>query len=222
MTANGRTWTLRAPCAFWLYPGPVFHYGPDGSWDELFLSYRDPQPDELRRRGYFNPDDPVWDIADSTAICAHFRTLQRMDRNGIGPGTTDRIDRICESLLLECSLGRTATAPTASRAVHAVMLELSSRPGALHAPEAMARRLGVPPSTFRRQWKRETGMSPTQWLERFRLQESCRLLQDTDLPISAIADQLGFASAAYFARRFRCFVGSSARTFRKTHRISPW
>ena len=45
-----------------------------------------------------------------------------------------------------------------------------------------------------------------------------RLLESTDLNISAVAEQTGFASAAHFRRVFRETMGTGPLQYRKSHR----
>jgi len=67
----------------------------------------------------------------------------------------------------------------------------------------LAARLRLHRSSFTRQFTEEHGLSPSQYLIRLRLGHALSLLQQTALPIKAIAHRCGFSSANYFARTFR-------------------
>ena len=58
-------------------------------------------------------------------------------------------------------------------------------------------------------FKTETGMSLQQYLIRMKLQSSIYLLMDTDLPISLIAQQVGYGSTAAFCKAFRNMYGKA-------------
>lgn len=70
-----------------------------------------------------------------------------------------------------------------------------------------------------RVFKKATGLSPIAYLSRCRAERAASLLLRTDLPIAAIADQIGWTDQNYFARRFRAHFGISATEYRA--RFSP-
>ena len=54
-----------------------------------------------------------------------------------------------------------------------------------------------------RVFKRVQKMSPVQYLTRFRLEQSLKLLSSTELNVQEIAQQVGFGTGSYFTERFR-------------------
>lgn len=62
--------------------------------------------------------------------------------------------------------------------------------------------------------KQVYGMTPLEYLNRYRLEQAKLLLLRTDWPIAHIAEQVGFDLAAYFTRRFTDHVGLSPRQYR--------
>lgn len=77
-----------------------------------------------------------------------------------------------------------------------------------------AKNLGVTPTHLSRACRESSGRPALEILKERRHFEACRLLRDTDIPISDIARQTGFASAAYFTRAFRSSTGKSPSEFR--------
>jgi AraC-like DNA-binding protein len=75
--------------------------------------------------------------------------------------------------------------------------------------------VGLSPSAFSRLFRRTTGMTFTQFLNRVRLGQAARLLQETDHVISEIAINSGFENLSNFNRRFRERYGRSPREYRK-------
>jgi AraC-like DNA-binding protein len=55
-------------------------------------------------------------------------------------------------------------------------------------------------------------------LDEARQERACRLLRETDTPIHAIAERLGFADASNFSRCFRRWCGVTPRDFRAARR----
>lgn len=81
---------------------------------------------------------------------------------------------------------------------------------------AMARHAGVSPRTFARRFREETGTTPLQWLLSRRVLESRRLLEETDLPIDAVAWRAGFGTAASLREHFRRANGTTPTAYRRT------
>jgi two-component system response regulator YesN len=58
-------------------------------------------------------------------------------------------------------------------------------------------------------FKRETGMSPNDWLQRHRVKAASQLLRTTDRKLEDIAATVGFSSAQYFCQVFRKYTGKT-------------
>jgi transcriptional regulator GlxA family with amidase domain len=91
----------------------------------------------------------------------------------------------------------------------------------LHEPldvAAMAEHACVSPRTFARRFREETGTTPLQWLLSQRVQEARRLLEETDLPIDAIAWRSGFGTAASLRDHFRRITATTPTGYRRSFR----
>lgn len=58
-------------------------------------------------------------------------------------------------------------------------------------------------------FKRETGMSPNDWLQRRRIKAATDLLRTTNRKLEDIAAACGFTSAPYFCHVFRKYTGTT-------------
>jgi transcriptional regulator GlxA family with amidase domain len=83
---------------------------------------------------------------------------------------------------------------------------------------AMAGHAGVSPRTFARRFREETGATPLQWLLSQRVQEARRLLEETDLPIEAVAWRSGFGTAASLREHFRRVTETTPTAYRRSFR----
>ena len=83
---------------------------------------------------------------------------------------------------------------------------------------AMARHASVSPRTFARRFREETGTTPLQWLLSQRVQEARRLLEETDLPIDAVAWRAGFGNAASLRDHFRRITATTPNAYRRSFR----
>lgn len=83
--------------------------------------------------------------------------------------------------------------------------------------QALARRLGVRPTTLMSRFARAGLPSPKQYLAFARLARAARLLENRGCTLSAVADALEYSSAQSFGRHVRMQLGISAAEFRRSH-----
>lgn len=97
---------------------------------------------------------------------------------------------------------------------------------ALHADPAhpwsvaeLARRATLSRSGFAARFTRLVGQTPVAYLTHVRLDLATELLRGTDLPVSRVAEQAGYASEAAFIRAFQRRMGSPPGRWRRTHDV---
>lgn len=84
---------------------------------------------------------------------------------------------------------------------------------------AMAAHAGVSPRTFARRFREESGATPLQWLLEQRVLEARRLLEETDLPVEAIAWRSGFGTPVSLREHFRRSTATTPSAYRRSFRI---
>jgi transcriptional regulator GlxA family with amidase domain len=80
---------------------------------------------------------------------------------------------------------------------------------------AMSRHAEVSPRTFARRFREETGTTPLQWLLSQRVLEARRLLEESDLPVEAVAWRCGFGTAASLRDHFRRATATTPTAYRR-------
>jgi len=81
--------------------------------------------------------------------------------------------------------------------------------------QQIANAIGVSEDYLGRIFQQELGLSPIEYLNRYRIKEAKVLLCHSYARITDIAAQVGFDDPAYFSRAFRKQVGLSPRAYRK-------
>ncbi len=81
---------------------------------------------------------------------------------------------------------------------------------------AIATLCNLPVSTFNRHFKKETGYSPYQFVQKIRLDMAITQLLSGKAPLIDIALQLGFADQSHFTRFFRSMTGITPKAY-QTH-----
>ncbi|NIH80447.1 GlxA family transcriptional regulator [Amycolatopsis viridis] len=84
----------------------------------------------------------------------------------------------------------------------------------------LAAHLNVSPRTLARRFAEQLGTSPGAWLLSRRVAEARGLLEETELPVEAIAARVGLVSAVNLRRRFRAHVGTTPGAYRRAFRVA--
>jgi len=79
---------------------------------------------------------------------------------------------------------------------------------------ALAEQFALPLRTLHRQLKQQTGMTPQRYLNRLRLLEARRQLQQSDKTITEIAHACGFSDSNHFSTQFRNEFAHSPKMLR--------
>lgn len=75
--------------------------------------------------------------------------------------------------------------------------------------------LGMSRANFYRKVKTVTGLSPIELIKNIRLEAGARLLKESTMNISEIAQHIGFSSRSYFARSFKAVYGVSPTEYQE-------
>jgi len=79
----------------------------------------------------------------------------------------------------------------------------------------LAKQLNVGYSWFRKVFKQQTGLAPSEYHKRQRMKKAQSLLIETDLTISEISKVVGFKNQNHFSATFKKFSKQSPKYFRK-------
>ncbi|RHW37614.1 response regulator [Lysinibacillus yapensis] len=82
-----------------------------------------------------------------------------------------------------------------------------------------AKSVHVNPSYLSQLFKQQLNIKFVDYLTKLRIQEGKRLLQNTTLKMSDIAERVGYSEVAYFSNNFKKITGSSPSEFRKTTKL---
>ncbi len=215
---DGRRWPVQAPCVLIQVAEEDQRYGPVSFWHELFLIYEAHCRAQLEACRYLVRERPIWNIGNMVQVHARLEELTDLLRRVNEDGSVDRLDMVCELLIMESILGRARPAESeeeqAIRRIHAYLRGHFLKD---HDYDQLAREQGMSRSTFRRRWARMYHEPPGRFVGQLRLREACRLLVESKAPIGDIAERSGFQDQLYFSRIFRKKTGMTASAYRKRH-----
>jgi transcriptional regulator GlxA family with amidase domain len=80
---------------------------------------------------------------------------------------------------------------------------------------AMVRLSGLSERTFTRRFGKAAGMPPLDYVHALRLEEAKQILETSDLPVEAVALEVGYQDNGFFGRLFRRRVGMTPAQYRR-------
>jgi AraC-like DNA-binding protein len=209
---------VSAGTALVVFPGVWHRYAPDPTrgWTEHWIELQGPTLEALLRKGALTAARAVLRVERAVKLGALMEEIEarlRESSAGFSPEAT-ALGLHVLSLLVEAgrlnspSRARTTFVARAER----LLMDAVDRPPAI--PE-LARGLGVAYSHFRREFKRQTGLAPYQYVRRLRLEKARRLLGSSTESLQTIADRLGFASPFHLSAAFKQHYGQSPSRWRR-------
>lgn len=80
--------------------------------------------------------------------------------------------------------------------------------------DALARRVGMSRRAFERTFRDQSGTTPYHYLLGMRMEESQRLLRETDWTVTRVGERVGYAEPSRFSAFFKRMTGKSPRAWR--------
>ena len=98
--------------------------------------------------------------------------------------------------------------------IEEVMRWAADHPDADLSIASLASRAAMSPRNFTRVFRQETNMTPSQFVERLRIDAARRLLEDTSLPLATVARASGLGTASSARRTFLRHLGITLQQYR--------
>lgn len=209
---------VKAGAAFVVLPRVWHRYRPEknSGWTESWIEVQGPVVEELTKRGVFTASSAVRPDASAAGLDAALEAvhvLAREARPGFDPELAARALAV---LAASERCGNASVEPSRMRrAILTAERELLERAAEPVNMEALARRLGVAYSHFRRAFREHTGFAPWKYVLHVRLTQARRLLAGSEATLEEIADRLGFSSAFHFSATFKQAYGLAPDRWRR-------
>jgi two-component system response regulator YesN len=68
---------------------------------------------------------------------------------------------------------------------------------------------------LRKMFKSEMNMTLSEYITKFKMVKSQKLIRETDLKLFEIAEKVGYRDVSYFSKCFKKYYGTSPKTFSK-------
>lgn len=213
---------VKAGTMILLFPGEWHSYHPDAEtgWDEYWVGFKGPYIDDRVENRFLTREHPLHVIGVSSGIVSLYEeVLQLASAEKAG------CQQIISSIVLHI-LGSVYYKERNNSYANTFVLEKVNAARELMRDmdnpldvEAIAGKLGVGYSWFRKMFKEYTGISPAQYQLQQRLLKAKELLTNTNMNIAEIAYALKFVNAGQFSTFFKHKEGVTPSDFRK---MSGW
>jgi transcriptional regulator GlxA family with amidase domain len=108
-----------------------------------------------------------------------------------------------------------AAPPARREPIREIQEYVTANPGADLSLPALAARLHLSPRHFARLFRAETGMSPGAYVDRVRLEAARRRVEESDIPLAAVAADTGFGTRENLRRVFVAELGVCPAEYRR-------
>lgn len=198
---------INAGNMFLLFPGEWHKYAPlsNTGWNEYWIGFEGDNMDARVVNDFFSKEEPIFSVGINTEVIDLYRKAidiakqQQVGYQQLLGGIVNLLLGIMYShhkLSSFKNLNVTNEIETAKRIIYEHFQEAIS-------PDAIAEKVNMSYSWFRRVFKEYTGLTPYQYIQEVRIQKSKELLTNTRYNSQEIAFKVGFENSDYFCTAFK-------------------
>ena len=209
---------VRAGDLICLFPGVPHAYGPDADerWDEINVDFSGPAFAAWQGPGMLDPDEPVRHLKPIGYWLSRFNELVGSVSRAHGIPTLRDTGKLLELIAHMITDWQPAADKSANRWLEEVEVQLDEIPIGREVDFGrIAGSFDLGEQAFRKKFRRLTGITPAQYRAKRLIEQACLILEQSNETSRSIARRLGFESEFYFSRRFKQFVGTSPREYRR-------
>jgi AraC-like DNA-binding protein len=217
MRLRDREVELRPGVCFWMRPGGRY-LGSQDADNRLGVSYLHFHLATGQGPLAFQDDSlpEVYYPADPVGFDALFnRTMQLLGSAPDSPLTSGLLRCLIMELVYAHENDPHRSHDPAAARIREQMMRWREQPGAIPSVSELAREAGFAVDHYTRCFVRLSGMTPREWRITIRLDRAQRLLAETSLSISQIADLLGYGDVFHFSKQFKARLGHSPKRYRQ-------
>ena len=192
----------------------AYYTRPDGLWEFYWLHVEGDQSEKVLDY-IINVYGNVIEINEYKEMIGHFCDITETDRTGtpFELYAFEKINRIY-SILLRNSLNQIHDLCTPNSLFNRINEYIDNHYMENISVRDIARNTYITSEHVIRVFKKETGVTPYQYIKKMRLTYAKKLLLLSNLPVSEIAREVGYSSASAFCALFREEFGITPAVFR--------
>ncbi|TBL81195.1 helix-turn-helix transcriptional regulator [Paenibacillus thalictri] len=224
----GHEYTLEKGASFYIFPGELTAYVSDETdpWSYRWIGFKGTRADEFLSTLGISINKPVVQSPFSRKVSSLYRHVEQTLLEGPA-GCDMEAGAYLRLIFAELARHRTSTEPLKEE-ISAIRQQVDQAIRWLtlqyYQPvsiEQMAQTLGYHRTHLSKMFKQYTGMSPSQFLLKIRM-ERAKLLLLEPLTVEQVASSVGFTDALYFSKQFKKWYGSSPSDYRCDQNFKPY
>ena len=210
----GNRWEIRQGQGFLILPGESTRYGAsqDDPWEYCWIGFGGQEAGTILDECGLGRDNLIYEdhsgglLEQEMMLLADF--VNRADTNRYL--LLGRL-YLCFSCMMP---GRSRSPMTAQGYVNRALDFIHNNFGYEIGVAEIARTVGIDRTYLYRMFRQQTGLSPKEYLTKFRLHRAAGMLAQTELSVTEIALSCGFSEVSLFDRHFRRLYGCSPLRYR--------
>lgn len=218
LSIAGKKFPLKAGDFFVSFPASGASYATKAKipWSIRWVTLTGSQLEELFPLMGFTPSQPILS-AGNTAEAE--RILKELFDIALKDDLKSKLDALSLLYELLSSLTKASSAGAENPTVDKALAFISEHYGDPRlSVEFLAEQAFLNVNYFSKLFTAHTGLSPSRFILKTRMEKAKKLLLFTDLPVGQIASSVGFPDPLYFSRAFHRYAGLSPTSFRKEGR----
>lgn len=227
---EAETWGLRPGHLYVIPPGTqhMMQYNPDVPHSMYHVYFRTDELATLREE-YGVDLLPYFQRFFSLAIGEELRARLDYALSSYNRPNDSPIDQAIQRTLVQCVLltlakqtgmaGGAGAAQEAPPLIQRVLKYIGQHYDEPLPLDSLSEQFRCSKSYLCRLFRQTTGSTVVHYLNGVRIQNACRLMEQTNLPLSQVSQLCGFNSLAYFDRQFRRFTGQTPTDYSQQHRV---
>lgn len=217
-STNGKTYELSPGKGFIITPGANTYYIADSKhpWEYIFVSFHGADASVLLQSVGLSQKNPVFffDNNEEMRKLLDHTFSSAKSSSCLGYDTIGYFYR-CIASLAQCEKNHPGHSFSSEQYVSKALAYMDVNYPYNISISDIVTYVGIDRSYFYRLFRNELGYSPQQWLIQLRLKKAVAMLCNTELPITVIANSVGFYDASHFTRNFQKQYGCTPLEYRQ-------
>lgn len=218
--ARGKEYKLKAKDAFLIYPGEVTTYYADNfePWTYYFLAFDGKNALNYIKQTAFGESSLVVELSDFALAYLIEETTLKLRGTHVPEVLSNGLILQVLYFLIESAMSEKPVRNSLDEYVFRAKSYMDFHYADNITVSSVAKMLSLNRSHFCRIFKNATGITPSRYIINCRLNNACRLLTESNLPLNEISGACGFESYSYFHRAFKQKTGKSPKEYRNANK----
>lgn len=219
--SQDRVYHLKAGDSFLIYPGELVSYRSDDvdPWRYRWIAFTGSESEPILAQVGITAHTPIATAKDTQTMQSLYEKTELILKEG-EQHCDLRASSYLRLILAEYNDPLHVATSKPKQSATQLQIEKAMRWLALQyarsiSIEEMAHSLGYHRTHLSKIFKEHTGLAPSQYLLKIRMERAVQLLHNNQLSIQHIASSVGMSDSLYFSRRFKQWYGVSPSQYRE-------